>query len=379
MIPDIPSGQENFWTTLNSLQRIFKLPILPWRIDGFDISHTSGNQTVGVVVVFEQGYPNPSLYRKFNIKSVEGIDDFRSMAADKCRTEDLNFMIRNARGLVCVPISAEQAEKLDLVPMVEHNTDAHGTMFTVSVDHSRDTTTGISAAERAITARALADPDSKPDDFHRPGHIFPLIARPGGVLHRAGHTEAAVDLARLAGLHPAGTICEITKEDGSMRVTIAAGIVAACIGFCQKVTKGKNLRFLYFLVGLGFSLFGPRIAFIEFSRGEYFYLSYFASLAISTLWVGIFPILFQEIDEVPGLCGLLLTVSWALVSAVIFTATQNLHDASQICAAGLVFLVVFWSRHVHDGNYHTAFGLHRLYSGTSVLVLYRKIWSADRE
>jgi 3,4-dihydroxy 2-butanone 4-phosphate synthase/GTP cyclohydrolase II len=138
------------------------------------------------------------------------------MAADKCRTEDLNFMIRNARGLVCVPISAEQAENLDLVPMVEHNTDAHGTMFTVSVDHSRDTTTGISAPERAITARALADPNSKPEDFHRPGHIFPLIARPGGVLHRAGHTEAAVDLARLAGLHPAGTICEITKEDGSM-------------------------------------------------------------------------------------------------------------------------------------------------------------------
>lgn len=138
------------------------------------------------------------------------------MAADKCRTEDLNFMIRNARGLVCVPISAEQAENLNLMPMVEHNTDIHGTMFTVSVDHSKDTTTGISAAERAITARALADPDSKPDDFHRPGHIFPLIARPGGVLHRAGHTEAAVDLARLAGLNPAGTICEITKEDGSM-------------------------------------------------------------------------------------------------------------------------------------------------------------------
>jgi len=145
----------------------------------------------------------------------------------------------------------------------------------------------------------------------------------------------------------AWAIFGIWAPDGPMRVTIAAGIVAACIGFCQKVTKGKNLRFLYFLVGLGFSLFGPRIAFIEFSRGEYFYLSYFASLAISTLWVGIFPILFQEIDEVPGLCGLLLTVSWALVSAVIFTATQNLHDASQICAAGLVFLVVFWSRHVH--------------------------------
>ena len=145
----------------------------------------------------------------------------------------------------------------------------------------------------------------------------------------------------------AWAIFGIWAPDGPMRVTIAAGIVAACIGFCQKVTKGKNLRFLYFLVGLGFSLFGPRIAFIEFSRGEYFYLSYFASLAISTLWVGIFPILFQEIDDIPGLCGLLLTVSWALVSAVIFTATQNLQEASQICAAGLVFLVVFWSRHVH--------------------------------
>ena len=138
------------------------------------------------------------------------------MAADKCRTEDLNFMIRNARGLVCVPICAEQAERLNLHPMVEHNTDAHGTMFTTSVDHFKDTTTGISAGERAITARALADPESKPEDFRKPGHIFPLIARPGGVLHRAGHTESAVDLARMAGLNPAGTICEITNEDGSM-------------------------------------------------------------------------------------------------------------------------------------------------------------------
>lgn len=139
----------------------------------------------------------------------------------------------------------------------------------------------------------------------------------------------------------------IWASDGPMRVTIASGAVAACIGFCQKVTKGRNLRFLYFLVGLGFSIFGPRIAFIEFSRGEYFYLSYFASLAISTLWVGIFPILFQEIDEIPGMCGLLLTVSWTLVSAVILTATQSLQEASQICLAGLVLLVVFWSRHVH--------------------------------
>ncbi|MDO5115691.1 MAG: bifunctional 3,4-dihydroxy-2-butanone-4-phosphate synthase/GTP cyclohydrolase II [Synergistaceae bacterium] len=138
------------------------------------------------------------------------------MAADHCRTEDLNFMITKARGLVCVPLSCQQAQHLGLTPMVEHNTDAHGTAFTVSVDHLRGTTTGISAAERAFTARALADPLSVDGDFRRPGHIFPLIARPGGVLQRAGHTEAAVDLARLAGLNPAGTICEIMNEDGSM-------------------------------------------------------------------------------------------------------------------------------------------------------------------
>lgn len=137
------------------------------------------------------------------------------MAADCCSTEDMNFMIKNARGLVCVPIASEQAERLKLNPMVEHNTDAQGTMFTVSVDHMT-ATTGISAAERAMTARSLADPKAKPEDFRRPGHIFPLIARKGGVLHRAGHTESAVDLARLAGLNPTGTICEITNEDGTM-------------------------------------------------------------------------------------------------------------------------------------------------------------------
>ena len=138
------------------------------------------------------------------------------MAAQCCRTEDLNFMVTNARGLVCVPISTEQAARLQLLPMVEHNTDAHGTAFTVSVDHMNDTTTGISAAERAITARALADPQSKPDDFRRPGHIFPLIARQGGVLKRAGHTEAAVDLARLSGFNEGGVICEIMNDDGTM-------------------------------------------------------------------------------------------------------------------------------------------------------------------
>ncbi|MEG1602303.1 MAG: bifunctional 3,4-dihydroxy-2-butanone-4-phosphate synthase/GTP cyclohydrolase II [Cloacibacillus sp.] len=138
------------------------------------------------------------------------------MAADLCRTEDLNFMVTNARGLVCVPVSCAQAQRLELSPMVEHNTDAHGTAFTVSVDHLEGTTTGISAAERAFTARSLADPASKPCDFRKPGHIFPLIARPGGVLQRAGHTEAAVDLTRLAGLNAAGVICEIMNCDGSM-------------------------------------------------------------------------------------------------------------------------------------------------------------------
>ncbi len=138
------------------------------------------------------------------------------MSADLCRTEDLNFMITKARGLVCVPVSCAQAMQLDLPPMVEHNTDAHGTAFTVSVDHLEGTTTGISAAERAYTARALANPEAKSTDFRRPGHIFPLIARPGGVLQRAGHTEAAVDLTRLAGLNPAGVICEIMNADGTM-------------------------------------------------------------------------------------------------------------------------------------------------------------------
>lgn len=138
------------------------------------------------------------------------------LAADHCRAEDINYMITKARGLVCVPVSCVQAQKLGLAPMVEFNTDAHCTAFTVSVDHFRGTTTGISAADRAATAKALADPSSVAGDFRRPGHIFPLIAKSGGVLQRAGHTEAAVDLARLAGLNPAGVICEIMNTDGSM-------------------------------------------------------------------------------------------------------------------------------------------------------------------
>ncbi|MFD0586852.1 bifunctional 3,4-dihydroxy-2-butanone-4-phosphate synthase/GTP cyclohydrolase II [Paenibacillus sp. GCM10027627] len=135
--------------------------------------------------------------------------------AEETTPEVINFMISEARGLVCVPITQERAEQLDLPPMVSHNTDYHGTAFTVSVDHV-STTTGISAYERSVTVKALIDPDAKAADFRRPGHIFPLIAKEGGVLRRAGHTEAAIDLANLCGSKPAGVICEIIKEDGTM-------------------------------------------------------------------------------------------------------------------------------------------------------------------
>lgn len=135
--------------------------------------------------------------------------------ADKATPEVINFMIREARGLLCVPITQERAEALDLPPMVSHNTDYHGTAFTVSVDHV-STTTGISAPERSVSVKALIDPSARPSDFRRPGHIFPLIAKNGGVLRRAGHTEAAVDLAKMCGSSPAAVICEVIKEDGTM-------------------------------------------------------------------------------------------------------------------------------------------------------------------
>lgn len=135
--------------------------------------------------------------------------------AEKATPEVINFMITQGRGLVCLPITAERAEELDLQPMVAQNTDNHGTAFTVSIDH-KDTTTGISAYERSLTVKAIMDPNAKPSDFRRPGHMFPLIAKKGGVLRRAGHTEAAVDLARMCGAYPAGVICEVIKEDGTM-------------------------------------------------------------------------------------------------------------------------------------------------------------------
>jgi len=127
----------------------------------------------------------------------------------------INFMVKHGRGLVCVPLTADRANRLQLNPMVERNTDSYGTAFTVSVDEAT-THTGISAYERAETISAILREDSQPQDFRRPGHIFPLIAKPGGVLRRAGHTEAAVDLARLAQARPVGVICEILNEDGTM-------------------------------------------------------------------------------------------------------------------------------------------------------------------
>ncbi|MBJ6363472.1 bifunctional 3,4-dihydroxy-2-butanone-4-phosphate synthase/GTP cyclohydrolase II [Paenibacillus sp. GCM10012307] len=135
--------------------------------------------------------------------------------ADRVTPEVINFMITEARGLVCVPITQERAEQLELPPMVNHNTDYHGTAFTVSVDHI-STTTGISAHERAMTVKSLIDPKSGPADYRRPGHIFPLIAKEGGVLRRAGHTEAAIDLAKMSGAKPGAVICEIINEDGTM-------------------------------------------------------------------------------------------------------------------------------------------------------------------
>lgn len=137
------------------------------------------------------------------------------MAASRVTPEAVNFMICQARGLVCVPLTPARVAELDLPLMVARNTDSHETAFTVSVD-AYNVSTGISAAERTKTIRALIDPQTKPADLRRPGHIFPLQAKEGGVLRRAGHTEAAVDLAQMAGLAPAGVICEIMNDDGTM-------------------------------------------------------------------------------------------------------------------------------------------------------------------
>lgn len=137
-------------------------------------------------------------------------------AAEKMTPEMVNFMITHGRGVVCAPLTEDRCDALDLEMQVNKNTAIHSTPFTISVDKLEGCTTGVSAADRAATFQALADPRSKPETFGRPGHIFPLRARTRGVLRRAGHTEAAVDLARLAGLQPAGALIEIMNEDGTM-------------------------------------------------------------------------------------------------------------------------------------------------------------------
>src|SRR5262245_39065288 len=138
------------------------------------------------------------------------------MAAEKVAHKDINFMARHGRGLICVPTTSDRLKQLGVEEMVTQNRESFKTDFQVSVDAARGITTGISAADRAQTIRVMAEPRSLPEDLVQPGHIFPLRARLGGVLQRAGHTEAAVDLVRLAGCRPMGVICEILSEDGSM-------------------------------------------------------------------------------------------------------------------------------------------------------------------
>lgn len=138
------------------------------------------------------------------------------LAAEKVTPEAINFMAQHARGLICLPITGERLDELEIPLMVNNNTSEFCTAFTVSIEAKHRVTTGISAQDRAKTIKAVVDPATKPEDIARPGHVFPLRARDGGVLVRAGHTEAIIDLARLAGLYPAGVICEIMSEDGSM-------------------------------------------------------------------------------------------------------------------------------------------------------------------
>jgi 3,4-dihydroxy 2-butanone 4-phosphate synthase/GTP cyclohydrolase II len=138
------------------------------------------------------------------------------MAAEHATAEKIAFFVKHTSGVICMPLTPERCDDLDLPLMVSHNTESHRTAFTVSVDFRHGTTTGISAGDRARTIQALIDPATAPADLARPGHIFPLRYREGGVLNRAGHTEAAVDLARMAGLYPAGVLCEIVNDDGTM-------------------------------------------------------------------------------------------------------------------------------------------------------------------
>ena len=152
------------------------------------------------------------------------------MAAEKVTPEAINFMAKYARGLICLPIIEQRLAELRIPLMVQENTSRHSTAFTVSVEAKYEVTTGISAFDRAQTIKTVLDPNTKPDDLVRPGHVFPIRAREGGVLVRAGHTEAIVDLARLAGLYPAGVICEIMNEDGTMARLPELELIASAHG-----------------------------------------------------------------------------------------------------------------------------------------------------
>ena len=152
------------------------------------------------------------------------------MAASLVKPEDINFMAKHGRGMICLPATSERLQELDLPVMVNRNTSLLGTAFTVTIDAVEGTTTGISASDRALTIQRFCDPESKPEDFGRPGHIQPIRAMEGGVLHRAGHTEATVDLAKLAGLFPAGILCEIMNDDGSMARLPELGKIAEKFG-----------------------------------------------------------------------------------------------------------------------------------------------------
>src|SRR5271168_840557 len=162
------------------------------------------------------------------------------IAAEMITPEAINFMATRARGLICMAITSERADALELSPMVLQNTSCGGTAFTVSVDaKGRGVTTGISAYDRAQTVLAIVDTATRPEDLARPGHIFPLRARRNGVLERRGHTEAAVDLARLAGLEPTGVICEIANDDGAM--ACLPDLVPFCAKYALKMVSVADL------------------------------------------------------------------------------------------------------------------------------------------
>ncbi|MCK4591230.1 MAG: 3,4-dihydroxy-2-butanone-4-phosphate synthase, partial [Candidatus Latescibacteria bacterium] len=161
------------------------------------------------------------------------------MAAERITPEAVNFMTKFGRGMICLPTTEEKLEKLDLEMMVSKNTALHGTPFTITIDAVEGTTTGISAHDRAVTIQKFIDPDARPEDFARPGHVFPLRAESGGVLKRAGHTEATVDLARLAGFQPVGVLCEIMADDGTMAQVPQLRKIASKLGL--KMVSIKDL------------------------------------------------------------------------------------------------------------------------------------------